>query len=1395
LVLDTATNNVIGTVELPDSPGPLAINNAGTRVYVGQTNSILVLDTASNTVIATVPVLFPNFVAVNNAGTRVYVTNRFYNTVTVIDADSNTVIATVPAGLAPQGVAVNPTGTRIYVANSVSLGNPYRGTVTVIDTANYAVIATIPEVGRNPENMAVNPAGTRVYVTNANNGGEAGQSAISVIDTTCNSIIATVPVGYSIMAIVPVGVNPSNVAINPAGTRVYVTHREISTIGLTGAVSVIDTASNAVIATVPVGLNPYDVAVNPAGTNVYVVNEQSDSVSVLDTTSNTVIATVPAGGYSGSSPYFVSIASGVAPPPVVGPDPATSLRVTGMEVTQAIQDLANSVPLISGRRTFVRVYVRSDGPAVPGVTAALTGSGSYTTIGGEVTVPLGSLAPVNAVGPRITVSPSPKRSNLDDSFLFELPYNWTNFAALRLHAALTANPGPPAQGCPNDTLGEPIHEFGIPTTLKIQFVRLAYPLTDTADAEASTVERDQSESFIRRSYPLSVLLPTLDARMFDAGLRSRVERTADECKDLKTDEKTLCAQIYITSRLAALQASSGFMGDADAAYGLIPQGPAIPFARGACCTDSIGAGPSNIPDYAAHEIGHFLGRSHPVAGAEECGHSDTDPNYPYWLSFIGPGILGPVASIHADTDLAGFDGGDTSLSLPMTYFYGQNAFDIMGYCRPNKWVSDYTYRGLYTSLLALHSDIGRVTFGSGVVAGGPGPEVPQMGDWLMLFGSISPDPATASLIQTQRVDRVVSIPPRTPGDHSIRLVGAGGTVLADYPFVPETIEEGVGASGVSDTSLSFGQVVPFVAGTRQIQIVDTSTGSAVIGAKNVSPNPPVITDVALQDGPDPDTGALTVRWTASDPDEDPLTFDVFLVRDGGDGSESLLPLMLGLSDTSVEIDTTPFGGGSAQIRVVATDGVQTAFADSPLFTLDDKPPQPRILSPGNGTTIHLGQLVNLEGVATDLQLQEGQVPDTTLDWTTPDRALGSGARISITDLPVGTNLITLTATDGFGLTGSTSIIVNVKDNEDLPGPTLTAGPGQIGWHVAVGESQLQTAELNVGNSGGGNLEFTAQSNAPWLTLSAATGTAPATLTLTADPTGFLEGTTEEASVTITAVGIPDQMIMVPVTLAVGNTFVVGSTTPVVDQCPDDPDKTQPGACGCGIADTEAGQACTTGQPGICSSGTTLCAGGSASCVQNQQPSAEVCDGLDNNCNGLVDDNLSGLGQTCTVSGQLGLCRLGTTACMAGAPSCVQTTQASPEVCNGFDNDCNGVVDNGCAPVCAKNVSAQVKVTRGGFRRNSVTGRYVQQVTLKNTGSQPVSGSVSLVLDNLSGNATLFNKTGDSGCATPVGPYETVAVGTDGVLSAAESAQVVLEFTNPSNKGITYSTRVLAGTPR
>src|SRR5262249_39294167 len=51
---------------------------------------------------------------------------------------------------------------------------------------------------------------------------------------------------------------------------------------------------------------------------------------------------------------------------------ANDVRATALEVTQAIQDLSNSVVLAADRRTFVRVHVSAD-PPVPNVTAQLAG--------------------------------------------------------------------------------------------------------------------------------------------------------------------------------------------------------------------------------------------------------------------------------------------------------------------------------------------------------------------------------------------------------------------------------------------------------------------------------------------------------------------------------------------------------------------------------------------------------------------------------------------------------------------------------------------------------------------------------------------------------------------------------------------------------------------------------------------------------------------------------------------------------------------------------------------------------------------------------------------------------------------------------------------------------------
>src|SRR5262249_11248816 len=94
---------------------------------------------------------------------------------------------------------------------------------------------------------------------------------------------------------------------------------------------------------------------------------------------------------------------------------------------------------------------------------------------------------------------------------------------------------------------------------------------------------------------------------------------------------------------------------------------------------------------------------------------------------------------------------------------------------------------------------------------------------------------------------------------------------------------------------------------------------------------------------------------------------------------------------------------------------------------------------------------------------------------------------------------------------------------------------------------------------------------------------------------------------------------------------------------------------------------------------------------------------------------------------------------------------------------------GTAPSCATNITSQITVTRGGYRRNSATSRYIQQLTVKNGGSSAIQGPVSLVLDTLSSNATLFGATGTTPCATPSSSYVNINVGADNVLSPSESA--------------------------
>ncbi|MCC6647573.1 MAG: exo-alpha-sialidase [Polyangiaceae bacterium] len=115
--------------------------------------------------------------------------------------------------------------------------------------------------------------------------------------------------------------------------------------------------------------------------------------------------------------------------------------------------------------------------------------------------------------------------------------------------------------------------------------------------------------------------------------------------------------------------------------------------------------------------------------------------------------------------------------------------------------------------------------------------------------------------------------------------------------------------------------------------------------------------------------------------------------------------------------------------------------------------------------------------------------------------------------------------------------------------------------------------------------------------------------------------------------------------------------------------------------TDVGQSCTTTAKGPCAAGKTACVNGAVGCVSVTQPAGEVCDGVDNDCNGAVDDGpdgtaatLPGVGFACGAT-QIGECNFGTTKCVGNALTCDGEVKSKPETCNGKDDDCDGVVDD------------------------------------------------------------------------------------------------------------------------
>ncbi|HKP57451.1 MAG TPA: MopE-related protein [Polyangiales bacterium] len=125
---------------------------------------------------------------------------------------------------------------------------------------------------------------------------------------------------------------------------------------------------------------------------------------------------------------------------------------------------------------------------------------------------------------------------------------------------------------------------------------------------------------------------------------------------------------------------------------------------------------------------------------------------------------------------------------------------------------------------------------------------------------------------------------------------------------------------------------------------------------------------------------------------------------------------------------------------------------------------------------------------------------------------------------------------------------------------------------------------------------------------------------------------------------------------------------------------------------------STSQQAPCRAGARTCGqdGRWGECMGAIIPTAELCDGVDNDCDSRTDEEQ--VQKTCDdAEGALGECaKNGLAYCNAGAETCVARTKPVAETCNGKDDDCDGETDERLEVACYTAASGCTKNTTGGF---------------------------------------------------------------------------------------------------
>lgn len=361
----------------------------------------------------------------------------------------------------------------------------------------------------------------------------------------------------------------------------------------------------------------------------------------------------------------------VTPPPPGGA--RGDLVVTDAEITQGIQHFRsalhldsanvfpdNSIRLVEGKATAVRLWIdydRNSGlPLISSLTGALTvqdAAGGVTTI-----LPLGSIAPKR--------ESQIARGMATDTLNFVLPEALcTGNVSISARVWSVGNVNDFADGFQRTLLFEtfvPVRVFAVGVNYTGPDTVMGQPTTAPVPADFVTLF-----GVTELLYPIPQVTQTGYMTMdFSGEMKSDISKGCDKMGDFRDDVSDL-------------------RGDStDIFYALLNLGVDTGSVGGCGGSGGAGVGIIGSQGTVAHELGHILGRKHaPCDNVTRCARPlNTDDDYPRYSGF--------------DSDSIGEFGFDTTVGTVLT---PGAAHDLMGYSG-NAWISPYTYKALMTRIPA-----------------------------------------------------------------------------------------------------------------------------------------------------------------------------------------------------------------------------------------------------------------------------------------------------------------------------------------------------------------------------------------------------------------------------------------------------------------------------------------------------------------------------------------------------------------------------------------------------------------------------------------------------------------------------------------------------------------------